>query len=75
MHLKKEENPQESYNMDQRQKNSSGIGAMVGIAFFFTYYYGWLGMPPMDLVGSIGIGFGSGFSASVVSYMMMSRDE
>jgi len=34
MHLKKEENPQESYNMDQRQKNSSGIGTMVGIAFF-----------------------------------------
>jgi len=59
--------------MDQRQKNSSGIGTMVGIVFFFTYYYGWFGMPPMDLVGSIGIGFGSGFSASVVSYMM-SRD-
>ena len=47
---------------------------MVGIAFFFTYYYGWFGMPPMDLVGSMGIGFGSGFSASVISYMM-SRDE
>jgi hypothetical protein len=60
--------------MDQRQKNSSGIGTMVGIAFFFTYYYGWFGMPPMDLVGSMGIGFGSGFSASVISYMM-SRDE
>ena len=75
MHLKKEENPLESYNMDQRQKNSSGIGIMVGIVFFFTYYYGWFGMPPMDLVGSIGIGFGSGFSGSVVSYMMMSRDE
>ena len=75
MHLKKAGNPQESYNMDQKQKNSSGIGAMVGIVIFFTYYYGWLGMPPMDLVGSIGIGFGSGFSASVVSYMMISRDE
>jgi len=31
-------------------------------------------MPPMDLVGSMGIGFGSGFSASVISYMM-SRDK
>ena len=61
--------------MDQKQKKSSGIGTMVGIVIFFTYYYGWFGMPPMDLVGSIGIGFGSGFSASVVSYMMMSRDE
>jgi len=56
--------------MDQRQKNSSGIGTMVGIAFFFTYYYGWFRMPPMDLVGSMGIGFASGFSASVISYMM-----
>jgi len=74
MRLKKAGNPQESYNMNQKQKNSLGMGAMVGIVFFFTYYYGWFGMPPMDLVGSIGIGFGSGFSASVVSYMM-SRDE
>ena len=75
MHLKKAGNPQESYNMDQKQKKSSGIGTMVGIVIFFTYYYGWFGRPPMDLVGSIGIGGGSGFSASVVSYMMMSRDE
>ena len=74
MHLKKAGNSQESYNMDQKQKKSSGIGTMVGIVIFFTYYYGWFGMPPMDLVGSMGIGFGSGFSASVISYMM-SRDE
>ena len=74
MRLKKAGNPQESYNMNQKQKNSLGMGVMVGIVFFFTYYYGWFGMPPMDLVGSIGIGFGSGFSASVISYMM-SRDE
>ena len=52
----------------------AGIGAIVGFVFFSTYYYGWFGMPPMDLVGSLGIGFGSGFSASVVSYMM-SRDK
>ena len=74
MHLKKEEKPQESYNMDQRQKNSSGIGTNGGYRLFFTYYYGWFGMPPMDLVGSMGIGFASGFSASVICYMM-SRDE
>ena len=74
MRLKKAGNPQESYNMNQKQKNSLGMGAMVGTLFFFTYYYGWFGMPPMDLVGSMGIGFASGFSASVISYMM-SRDE
>ena len=34
MRLKKAGNPQESYNMNQKQKNSSGIGTMVGIAFF-----------------------------------------
>ena len=74
MPLKKAGNPQESYNMKSKTEKSLGMGAMVGIVFFFTYYYGWFGMPPMDLVGSIGIGFGSGFSASVVSYMI-SRDE
>jgi len=51
-----------------------GIGVIVGIVMFMAFYYGWFGMPPMDLVGSMGIGFGSGFSASVISYMM-SRDE
>ena len=34
MHLKKAGNPQESYNMNQKQKNSLGMGAMVGIVFF-----------------------------------------
>ena len=60
--------------MDEKQKNSFGIGLIVGIVMFVAYYWGVFGPSP-DLVGSIGIGFGSGFSASVVSYMMMSRDE
>ena len=61
--------------MDERQKNSFGIGAVVGVLFFFMHYSGWFGIGnPMDLVGSMGVGFGSGFSASVVSYLM-SRDE
>ena len=59
--------------MDERQKNSFGIGLIVGIVMFVAFYWGVFGT--VDLVGSIGIGFGSGFSASVVSYMMMSRDE
>ena len=70
MHLKKAGNPQESYNMDQKQKIAS-VGTMVGIVIFFTY--GWFGMPLMDLVGSIGIGFGS--VQCIGRYMMMSRDE
>ena len=57
---------------DERQKNSFGIGLIVGVIMFMAFYWGVFG-PSMDLVGSIGIGFGSGFSASVVSYMM-SRD-
>ena len=60
--------------MDERQKNSFGIGLIVGIVMFVAFYWGVFG-PSMDLVGSMGSGFGSGFSASVVSYMMMSRDE
>jgi hypothetical protein len=59
----------------QSRYNHIGIGVIAGIVMFMAFSYGWFGMPPMDLVGSIGIGFGSGFSASVVSYIMMSRDE
>ena len=59
--------------MDERQKNSFGIGLIVGIVMFVAFYWGVFG-PPMDLVGSVGVGIGSGFSASVVSYMM-SRDK
>ena len=59
--------------MDERQKNSFGIGLIVGIVMFVAFYWGVFGPSP-DLVGSIGIGVGSGFSASVVSYMM-SRDK
>jgi len=73
--LKKAENPQESYKMDEREKNSFGLGVIVGVITFFVL---WSGFPlygtEMDLIGSLGIGFGSGFSASIVSYMM-SRDE
>ena len=35
MPLKKAENPQESYNMNQKQKNSLGMGAMGGYRLFF----------------------------------------
>ena len=59
--------------MDERQKNSFGIGLIVGIVMFVAFYWGVFG-PSMDLVGSLGVGFGTGFSASIVSYMM-SRDE
>ena len=54
--------------MDERQRNSFGIGLIVGIVMFMAFYWGVFG-PSSDLVGSIGIGIGSGFSASVVSYM------
>jgi hypothetical protein len=57
--------------MKERQKNSIGIGLIVGCIGFLINITGWFGVAPsLDLVGSIGVGFGSGFSASVVSYMM-----
>ena len=58
----------------QSRYNHIGIGVIAGIVMFMAFSYGWFGMPQMDLVGSLGVGFGTGFSASVVSYML-SRDE
>ena len=56
---------------DEMQSRYNHIG-IVGIVMFMAFYWGVFG-PSMDLVGSLGVGFGTGFSASVVSYMM-SRD-
>ena len=56
----------------QSKYNNMVIGVIVGNVMFVGVYWGVFG-PSMDLVGSMGSGFGSGFSASVVSYMM-SRD-
>ena len=54
--------------MNEREKKSFGIGLIVGVIIFFVL---WSGFPlygtEMDLIGSLGIGFGSGFSASIVS--------
>jgi len=50
--------------MDERQKNSLGMGAMVGIGFFFTYYYGWFGMPLM-VPSELGLAPGSVHRSSV----------
>ena len=55
----------------QSKYNHIVIGVIVGNVMFMAFYWGVFGT--VDLVGSMGIGFGSGFSASVVSYMM-SRD-
>ncbi len=73
MHLKKAGNPQVSYKIDERQKNSFGIGFVVGSVMFMAFYWGVFGPSP-DLVGSMGIGVGTGFSASIVSYMMSSDE-
>ncbi len=56
--------------MNERQKNSFVIGLIVGCFGFLVNYTGWFGVSlSMNLVGSIGVGFGYGFSASVISYM------
>ena len=56
----------------QSRYNHIVIGVIVGIVMFMAFYWGVFGT--VDLVGSLGVGFGTGFSASIVSYMM-SRDE
>ena len=59
---------------DERQKNSFGLGLIVGVIIFFVCLSGFpLFGTKLDLIGSLGVGFGTGFSASVVSYIM-SRD-
>jgi hypothetical protein len=49
-------------------------GVVVGVSLFFVFYEGLFGMPPMDLVGSVGAAFGSGLGISVCMYLT-SRDE
>ena len=49
------------------------IGFVVGSIMFMAFYWGVFGPSP-DLVGSMGIGVGTGFSASIVSYMMSSDE-
>ena len=46
MPLKKAENPQESYKMDERQKNNFGIGFVVGSVMFMAFYWGVFGPSP-----------------------------
>ena len=55
-------------------KNSFGIGVVVGVITFFVCFSGFpLYGTPLDFVGSLGVGFGHGFSASVVAAMLNKR--
>jgi len=55
-------------------KNSFGIGVVVGVITFSVLFSGFpLYGHPMDLVGCLGVGFGHGFSASVVAAMLNKR--
>ena len=57
----------------QSRYNHIGIGVIVGVVMFMAFYWGVFGT--VDLVGSLGVGFGTGFSASIVSYMMTRDSE
>ena len=55
-------------------KNSFGIGVVVGVITFFVCFSGFpLFGTPLNFVGSLGVGFGHGFSASVVAAMLNKR--
>ena len=55
-------------------KNSFGLGLIVGVITFSVLFSGLpLYGPPMDFVGCLGVGFGHGFSAFVVSAMLNKR--
>jgi len=55
--------------MDQKQKNSLGMGAFVGVPFFLLTYFGQM-FGSMDLIGSLGTAFGSAFGVAMCSYVM-----
>ena len=51
-----------------------GLGLVVGVALFAGFYWDPLGvMPETDLGVPLGIGFGSGFSATVISWIAAAR--
>lgn len=55
-------------------KNSFGLGVIVSVITFFVLFSGFpLYGSPLDLVGCLGVGFGHGFSAFVVSAMLNKR--
>ena len=55
--------------MDQKQKNSLGMGAFVGVPFFLLTYFGQM-FGSMDLIGSVGIAFGCAFSVAMCNYVL-----
>ena len=55
-------------------KNSFGLGVVVGVITFSVLFSGIpLYGSPLDFVGCLGVGFGHGFSAFVVSAMLNQR--
>ena len=55
--------------MDQKQKNSLGMGAVAGAPFFLLIYFGQM-FGSMDLIGSLGTAFGCAFSVAMCSYVL-----
>ena len=55
--------------MDQKQKNSLGMGAFGGVPLFLLTYFGQI-FGSIDLIGSVGIAFGSAFGVVMCSYVM-----
>ena len=56
--------------MTTELKNSCGLGASAGVLFFLLAYYGQMFGPNMDLIGSVGIAFGSAFGVAMCNYVL-----
>ena len=60
--------------MHSESSKHLGLGLVVGFALFASFYWDPLGvMPETDLGVPLGIGFGSGFSATVISWLAAAR--
>ena len=60
--------------MNQKQKDSFGMGVFVFFLWFFFMYFAEP-FGPTDLIGAIGTAFGFGFGVAMANYVMKQKNE
>ena len=60
--------------MNQREKNSFGIGMIMFFGWFFIMYF-YEPFGPVDLIGAVGTAFGFGSGTFMASYVMSKDSE
>ena len=60
--------------MNQKQKDSFGMGVFVFFLWFFFMYFAEP-FGPTDLIGAVGTAFGFGFGVAMANYVMKLNSE